>query len=79
MREGSFITWLRTYLKSMRTTKDKVLIEKMLSEVEDTVQTNPYWTTVSTTNGSSDLNYTVVTNSQTNTYSVTNYSSNENR
>ena len=69
MTEREFITWLRKYVEKACYTEEMLTIANMLTKV-DVVQTNPYWSHVSTTAEGVKLNYSV--NVDTNTYSVTN-------
>lgn len=74
MTERQFIEWLRDYLKNARDTKDNVLIATMLESVVDSIQSNPYWSVVSTTVGKdTPLNYSITVDEKSGTYSVTNY------
>lgn len=80
MTREQFTSWLSDYLKTAQDTEDNVLIAAMLSTVDSEIQTNPYWSTVSTTlTDQAQLNYTVVVDPKTNTFSVTNYKEDENR
>lgn len=80
MTNREFIDWLRSYIKEAQETEDNILIATMLTTVDDEVQTNPYWSTVSTTTSdSTQLSYSMVVNPRTNTFSVTNYQRDENR
>lgn len=80
MTNKQFVMWLTDYLKTAKDTEDNVLISTMLSTVDSHIQTNPYWSNVSTTlTDQAQLNYTVVVDPKTNTYSVTNYKENEDR